>query len=105
MSGGFSVVPNDLVTGSQGVSGHADRFGSIGETFSGATSSGTEFGTLSVSGQVSTLTSRLSALHGQQFGSAHQALKGAATALQTAGQDYAAADYNASFAAHNIVTE
>lgn len=103
--GGFSVVPDDLATGSLAVSGHADVFGSIGETFSGATSSGTEFGALPSSGQVSDLTTRLSVLHGQQFGSAQVALKGAASALHYTGRNYTAADQGAGFAAHNIVTE
>jgi hypothetical protein len=103
MSPGFSVVPSDLVTGSQAVSGHADGFAGIGETFSGAASSGTEFGSTSLSGQVSDLTSRFSALHGQEFGAAHRVLKGTATALTDSAQNYTNADNAASTATQSIV--
>lgn len=104
MGGGFTVVPADLVTGSQAVSGHADGFAAIGETFSGATSSGTEFGSTSVSGQVSDLTSRFSALHGQEFGAAHRVLKGAASALHDSGQNYTNTDRAVTTATQSIVT-
>jgi hypothetical protein len=104
MTGGFSVVPGDLETGSQAISEHADGFASIGETFSGATSSGTEFGTMPVSGQVSALTTRLSAVHGKEFASAYRLLKGGAVAVHDSGVNYAKADAAATFAAQNIVT-
>lgn len=104
MGGGFSVRPGDLETGSAAVSGHASGFADIGETFSGATSSGTEFGSTSVSGQVSDLTSQFSSLHGQEFGAAHRVLKGAATALHDSGQSYTNADNAVSTTTHSIVT-
>jgi hypothetical protein len=104
MSDGFRVIPGDLETGSQAISEHADGYASIGETFLGATSSGTEFGTLPVSGQLSGLTTRLSTVHGSEFGAAYRVMKGGASAVHASGVNYAKADAAARFAAENIVT-
>jgi hypothetical protein len=103
MSGGFSVTVSALEAGSAAISSRAGEFGSIGGGFSAGGSSGSEFGTMSVSGQLSGLTSRLSALGGSQFGAAQRFLSATAGALEQARQAYASADEGAATAALAII--
>jgi hypothetical protein len=105
MSGGFSVTISALETCQQAVSGQAGHFGDTAESFSAGTSSGSEFGTLpSVSGQLSSLTSRFNALGGNQFSAAKTFLTATANAVGTARENYIKADATAAKAARNIVT-
>ena len=92
MNGGFSVTVSALESGSSAISSRAEDFGNVGTSFAAGASSGSEFGTMSVSGQLSGLTSRISAVHGSQFGAAQHFLSATADALDTAAQDYANTD-------------
>jgi hypothetical protein len=79
-------------------------FGTTAETFPAGASSGSEFGTLpSVSAQLSSLTSRYSALGGDQFSAAQKFLSATASAVGTARQNYVKADAAAAKAARAIV--
>jgi len=103
MSGGFSVTVSALETGSSAISSRAGDFGNVRASFAAGASSGSEFGTMSVSGQLSGLTSRLSAVHGAQFGAAQHFLSATAGALSTAAQDYANTDEAAATASKSVL--
>jgi hypothetical protein len=103
MSGGFSVTVSALEIGSSAISSRAEDFGNVGASFAAGASSGSEFGTMSVSGQLSGLTSRLSAVHRGQFGAAQHFLSATADALDQAGKDYAKTDEAAATASKTIL--
>jgi hypothetical protein len=92
MSGGFSMVASALETASEAISGRAEEFGSVGDSFSGSGSSGTAFGNTSMSGQLSEVTSRFSTLHGGQFGAAQRFLNATADCLSKAREGYVSTD-------------
>jgi hypothetical protein len=105
-SGGFTVTISGLATCQQAIAGQAGNIGSAGDTFSTDAVSGSDFGTLpAVSGQLSDITTRLSAAGGRQFGAAKAFLSATAGALGQARQSYVATEQANTSAARSIISE
>ena len=105
MSSGFTVTISALETCQGAISGQAGHFGDTADSFSAGAGSGSEFGTLpSVSGQLSSLTSRFNTLGGNQFSAAKTFLSATANAVGAARENYIKADDAAAKAAGQIVT-
>jgi hypothetical protein len=102
MSGGFSLKFSGLDACSQSMGEQAGQFGAISDSFSGSPATGSAFGSISVSGQLSSLTSQLHEAHGRQFGSAAEFLSATERALDTARQGYAKTEAVNTYDAKNV---
>jgi hypothetical protein len=92
MSGGFSVTISGLETCMQAFAKQAGQFGGISDSVSGSTGAGSAFGSLSVSGQLNSVTSQLGQAGVRQFGSASTFLSATERALDAARESYVKAD-------------